>query len=128
MRLKMRLSKIFFLCGIVLLFLCVAAAANAADKYDNFAKCLTSKGISMYGDFRCPHCAEQKKLFGDSFQYVHYLECGTRGQPMTLANQQQACREAQIKHYPTWTFQDGDRLETVQTLEKLSEKTGCKLP
>ena len=26
-----------------------------------------------------PHCAEQKQVFGASFQYVTYVECGIQG-------------------------------------------------
>ena len=29
----------------------------------------------MYGAYWCPHCQAQKKVFGESFQYVPYVEC-----------------------------------------------------
>lgn len=29
----------------------------------------------MYGSVNCPHCQKQKAMFGDSFQYVTYVEC-----------------------------------------------------
>ncbi len=81
----------------------------------------------MYGDFRCPHCADQKALFGSSLKYVPYVECGTPGKPMNAVNQQQICRDLQISKYPTWIFPDGERLATVLTLEQLAEKAGCKV-
>jgi hypothetical protein len=29
---------------------------STAGKYDNFAKCLTEKGVEMYGASWCSHC------------------------------------------------------------------------
>jgi hypothetical protein len=116
--------------GVLAMVLCVAASVTAGgtgeSNKDKFAQCLKAKQATMYGDFRCPHCADQKEMFGASFKYVSYVECGIKGQPMRV--QQQACRELQIKDYPTWTFPDGDRLVGPQTLQKLGEKTGCTLP
>jgi len=80
----------------------------------------------MYGAFWCPHCQEQKEKFGEAFKYVPYVECAVLGQPRTV--QSQACSEMQIHRYPTWIFPDGDRVEAIQTLEQLSQRTGCKLP
>jgi hypothetical protein len=36
-------------------------------RYDGFAKCLASKQAKMYGLYWCPHCAEQKEMFGKPF-------------------------------------------------------------
>ena len=30
----------------------------------------------MYGLYWCPHCIDQKVMFGDHFSYVTYVECG----------------------------------------------------
>ena len=100
--------------------------ATKGGNLDRFAKCLTQKQLTMYGHYLCPHCAEQKEKFGESFQFVHYVECGEFGQPMTVQNQ--TCKDMQIKRYPTWVFADGERVEAVETMEQLSQKTGCKLP
>ena len=99
-----------------------------ADKPDlsEFARCLAKKQVSMYGAYWCPHCAEQKEKFGQAFKYVPYVECAVVGQPPAV--QTPACREMQIHKYPTWVFPDGDRVEAIQTLEQLSQRTGCKLP
>jgi hypothetical protein len=101
------------------------AGANTGN-LDHFAKCLTQKQLTMYGHYLCPHCAEQKEKFAESFQYIHYVECGVFGQPMTIQNQ--TCKDMQIKRYPTWVFADGERVEAVETMQQLSQKTGCKLP
>ena len=33
----------------------------------------------MYGLYWCPHCIEQKEMFGDAFHYVPYVECAIKG-------------------------------------------------
>jgi hypothetical protein len=91
---------------------------------DGFAKCLNSKGARMYGAWWCPHCADQKEAFGYAFQYVNYTECSPQGQ-RTETDQ---CKQAGIKHFPTWHFADGSSTEGLLPLSQLSQKTGCKLP
>ena len=91
---------------------------------DDFAQCLKAKGARMYGAWWCPHCAEQKEMFGFAFQYVNYTECSPKDQK----TMNDVCKQAGIKGYPTWQFTDGSRTEGPQPLSVLSEKTGCKLP
>ena len=101
--------------------------STVADKdLTEFARCLAKKQVSMYGAYWCPHCAEQKKEFGLAFKYVPYVECAVIGQPPAV--QSPACREMQIHRYPTWVFPDGERVEAIQTLDQLAQRTGCKLP
>jgi hypothetical protein len=89
-----------------------------------FAKCLTEKQAKMYGAFWCPHCDDQKKMFGSSFQYAPYVECGIKGSTGIAA----VCTEAGIKRFPTWIFADGTRVEGEHELQFLGEATGCSLP
>ncbi len=89
--------------------------------YDDFAQCLSDKGIVMYGAWWCPNCANQKKMFEGSFDRVEYIECSTAGSKLTLP----VCKDAGISGYPTWRFTDGTDLRGVQQLETLSEKSGC---
>ena len=91
---------------------------------DSFAQCLTKKDVKMYGAWWCPHCAEQKEFFGYSFQYVNYVECSPPGQ----RTQNDACKAAGIKSYPTWQFAEGTRVQGELHLQALAEKTGCPLP
>ena len=96
-----------------------------AHKYDVFARCLTEKGVKMYGAYWCPHCAEQKQLFDASFEYAPYIECGVQGNTAKL---QQVCIDAGIKHFPTWQFPPvGERVEGTMPLADLSFRTGCPL-
>lgn len=91
--------------------------------YSAFAKCLTSKQVTMYGLYWCDHCAEQKKIFGPSFQYVNYMECGIKGSRA----EQPVCAQAGVKNFPAWKLPNGSLVEGVQPLQKLSEMTGCSL-
>jgi glutaredoxin len=94
------------------------------NRLDGFAKCLAAKQVKMYGAYWCPHCAEQKEMFESSFQYVPYVECGIPGS----REEAPACKEAGIKHFPTWQFGDAERREGTQPLPALGTKTGCSLP
>jgi hypothetical protein len=93
-------------------------------RLDAFAKCVAAKPAKMYGAYWCPHCADQKAMFESSFKYVPYVECGVPGSH----DEAQACKDAGIKHFPTWEFADGERQEGTQELQALSTRTGCSLP
>lgn len=98
---------------------------SGLSKYDALAKCLSEKGVKMYGAFTCSYCTKQKELFGSSFQYVNYQECTVDGQSGTFA---QVCQDAGIRGYPTWKFPDGKVVEGELTFAKLSQFSGCPLP
>jgi hypothetical protein len=111
---------------IVLAFACVYYFAHLrqSTRYDAFAKCLTGKQVKMYGLYWCVHCAEQKEMFGASFQHVTYIECGIKGSK----EEEPVCKEAGVKNFPTWQFPDGSRKEGAQPLQVLSDKSACTLP
>jgi hypothetical protein len=90
-----------------------------STKYDDFAKCIASKQITMYGAYWCPHCKDQKALFGDSFQYVPYVECTV---------ETKKCLDKKIDGYPTWLTPDGKTLSGTISLQKLAEFSSCTLP
>ena len=110
---------ILILVIVVILFFFSSTSAGA---YDSFAKCLSEKGAVMYGAFWCPHCAEQKKLFGSSFRYINYVECSTSDGKSQLS----ICTDEGIQSYPTWKF-DGSLQQGAFSLQELSSKTGCSL-
>ena len=94
-------------------------------KYDSFAQCLAAKQAKMYGLYWCPHCADQKAMFGASFRYVPYVECAIKGSPKELAP---ACKVAGVTLFPSWQFGMDPPHEGVLSLQALSQKTGCSLP
>ncbi|HBM45698.1 MAG: Vitamin K epoxide reductase [Parcubacteria group bacterium GW2011_GWF2_38_76] len=121
-----KLNQIFWVFVFVVVVLSFAWVAfvfaiKPQVKYSNldeFAKCLTDKGATMYGAAWCPHCLDEKSSFGSSFKYVNYVEC-----PDNIS----LCTEKGIMGYPSWISAEGKILEGKQGLEKLSEITGCEL-
>ncbi|MFA6338770.1 MAG: protein disulfide isomerase family protein [Candidatus Paceibacterota bacterium] len=115
-------KKIIFIAIIIIIifvFIIKNKEKNApASTLDEFAKCLTQKGIIMYGTFWCPHCQNQKTKFEDSFKYITYIECTINFK---------ICTNAGVNGLPTWILSNGQKLEGEQTLEKLSEQSNCPL-
>ena len=103
----------------VLVMIFTNGSAQSSPAVDAFAKCLASNKATMYGAYWCPHCQNQKKLFGDSFQYVPYVECTQDVAKCTAMN---------IEGYPTWIFSDGSRAEGEQSFSDLAQKSGCLAP
>jgi hypothetical protein len=120
-------TKKVLLYGIALILLAGAFIGGRYyrnHKYDAFAKCLATKQAKMYGLYWCPHCIEQKEMFGAAFQYVTYQECAIKGSSEIVP----ACKIAGIKLFPSWQFGMETPKEGVLSLEALSDKTGCSLP
>lgn len=95
----------------------------AKGEYTEFAQCIQDSGATFFGAFWCPHCKEQKELFGDAVTLLPYVECSTPDKQ----NQTQVCIDENITGYPTWVLKDGERLKGLIPLEALAEKTGCTL-
>ena len=91
---------------------------NNSPKQDTFAQCLSEKGVVMYGTETCPNCQNQKKLFGDSFQYVTYVECGKGGEDA------KKCEDAGITGVPSWKI-GGKMYSGQKPLAQLEALAGC---
>jgi hypothetical protein len=120
-------SRSVLIWGGIIVLLALAYAGgwyHKNHKYDEFAKCLASKQAKMYGLYWCPHCAEQKEMFGKAFQYVPYQECAIKG-TRSLAPE---CAAVGVKLFPSWQFGSNPPKEGVFPMEELSDKTGCALP
>jgi len=115
----------FFVIGLLILgtiatvFLKYSGYHIPSGKYDTFAQCLASKNLTMYGSIYCTHCQAEKARFGDSFQYVPYVEC---------TENPNLCTEKGVEVVPTWIDQNGVKYKGEQGLEKLSTISGCELP
>ncbi|HLC65549.1 MAG TPA: hypothetical protein VJI46_05505 [Candidatus Nanoarchaeia archaeon] len=110
-------------CLIALLLALAVASGCSTKNYDTFAKCLSEKGVKMYGAYWCSHCENQKEMFGDSWKYVNYVECSLPNR----GGQTGICKDAKIEGYPTWEFADGSRLSGELSFETLSQKSGCQI-
>ena len=96
----------------------VRAPKQSALALQSFAQCLTDKGFTMYGAYWCPHCQNEKALFGEAFDRVQYVEC---------TKEPARCTAAGIEGFPTWVTDDGRRFQGEQGLERLSEASGCRI-
>ncbi len=80
-------------------------------------------GAKMYGAYWCPHCSQQKELFGAAFHTIDYVECDPGG-----ANARPAlCKSAKITGYPTWEIK-GKLYPGTQSLEELAKLSGYSGP
>jgi thiol-disulfide isomerase/thioredoxin len=103
----------------------IAKASKKPGLYDDLATCLKDSGALFYGAFWCPHCMEQKQLFGrKSSKLLPYVECSTPDGKGQLP----ICTEKEITGYPTWIFADGTRTSGKVTPADLANKTSCPLP
>lgn len=85
------------------------------------AQHLRVSGAKMYGAYWCPHCQDQKKLFGTATKQVPYIECDPRGEkPQT-----KLCQEKGIKGFPTWEI-SGKLYEGLRSLDDLANLAGYK--
>ena len=117
---------IFFTVFVVLVgvvFFMQSKEASKPGEYDTFAQCVSDSGAKMYGAFWCPHCESQRNMFGNSRDFLPYVECSTPDRQ----SQVQECIDAEIQSYPTWILSDGTRINGVQEFEQIAEFSGCEL-
>ncbi len=86
------------------------------------AEHLTKTDAKFYGAYWCPHCIEQKELFGASVRRLPYVECSPSG---PNAPQATVCKEKDIKSYPTWVI-NGARYTGKVGLDALAQYSKYK--
>jgi glutaredoxin len=74
----------------------------------------------MYSAYWCPHCHEQKELFGkEATARLKIIECAADGRD----SRKELCEARGIQGFPTWEI--AGRLDSgVKPLEKLAELSG----
>jgi glutaredoxin len=102
---------------IFVILLVLTACSKGPSTYDFFAQCLSEKGVKMYGTDWCSHCKNQKEMFGNSFQYITFIDCDWN---------KDECLSAGVEGYPTWII-DGENYPGEQSLNRLASLSGCKL-
>lgn len=123
----MKSSTITFIVSIIIIAAAIVAGVMVGNKpsiYEDFAQCTAESGATFFGAFWCPHCLDQKRLFGKAADALPYVECSTPDR----SGQTEACIEAGIESYPTWEFANGERYPGVLELEAISVLTSCPLP
>jgi|688.fasta_scaffold00410_1 cyclophilin family peptidyl-prolyl cis-trans isomerase len=87
-----------------------------------FAKAIAATNTKFYGGAWCAFCTQQKNLFEDGGKYLPFVDVTNPDRtPNSIATTNN------ITTYPTWVFADGSRLEGVQTLATISQKTGIAI-
>ncbi len=103
--------------GVPPLVQSVSSKANIA-----LAKHLSQSGAVMYSAYWCPHCHDQKELFGkNAVAELRIVECAEDGQN----NQRSLCQLKGIESYPTWEINGGFE-SGVKSLDNLADLTGYK--
>ncbi|MFA5855071.1 MAG: hypothetical protein WC846_02145 [Candidatus Gracilibacteria bacterium] len=116
-----KLPKRLFILAFAALFLLSCGTRDTT--YDYLAKCMTRSGVKFYGSYNCHNCTNQKKMFGDSAEYLPYIECN----PNAKDNEASLCDEAGVTSIPDWRFPDGTKKIGTQKLEDLSTWSSCPI-
>lgn len=109
--------------AVVVIIAVSVLAKNQPGELDDFARCINQSGAKFYGAFWCPHCQDQKEMFGNSERLLPYIECSTPSGQGTTSE----CQQAGIEAYPTWQWPDASRETGSLSLDYIAGKTGCKL-
>ena len=116
---KKTTRNILILGGVLLVAIIIYlySKPESYGEYDEFAQCLTEKGVVMYGTGWCSYCQRQKELFASSFKYVNFVDCDKN---------RQECSSAGVKGYPTWKI-NAENYPGLQSLDNLAQLSGCEL-
>ena len=88
------------------------------------AEHLTASGAKIYTAYWCPHCHDQKELFGrQATEKLTVVECAPDGRN----SQRELCEAKKIEGYPTWEI-NGQLDSGVKPLAKLAEASGYQGP
>ncbi|MBD2387786.1 vitamin K epoxide reductase family protein [Cylindrospermum sp. FACHB-282] len=85
------------------------------------ARHLTKIGAKEYVAWWCPHCHEQKLMFGkEAYKELTHFECAAADNPRM---QTPDCAAAKIESYPSWII-NGQKYSGVQNLNELAKISG----
>jgi uncharacterized membrane protein len=86
------------------------------------AEHLTAGGAVMYSAYWCPHCHEQKELFGEqAAAKLTIIECSADGQN----SRKDLCDSKKVQGFPTWEI-NGTLDSGVKPLPRLAQLSGFK--
>ncbi len=99
------------------------AVKTISNQYQiDLAQHLTKKGIVMYSAYWCPHCHDQKDLFGkQAVNKLIVIECAPEGKD----SQSSLCESKGITAFPSWEV-DGKIESGVKSIEELTDISGFK--
>jgi uncharacterized membrane protein len=97
----------------------------SGDAEMQLAAHLADIDAKMYSAWWCPHCHDQKQLFGSqAVKVIPYVECDPAGQnPQT-----ELCQSVdEVRGFPTWEI-NGQFLSGAKPLEELADASGYTGP
>ena len=118
---KINFKKYFIFAAIIVIVVLLVLSINGLMKkpgqYDDFVNCLNEKGAIVYGNDYCSYTIQQLNYFGKSKEALNYVKC---------VDNEVLCNSKGVSITPTWEI-NGETYSGVQTFEKLSSVTGCKI-
>ena len=92
---------------------------SSSSQKVKFAKFLTKNNIIMYSAYWCPHCHDQKQLFGkEAVKELKIVECAKDGKD----NQYELCQSKKIMGFPSWEI-NGEIYSGTRNLKELATMT-----
>ncbi|MFH1802788.1 MAG: hypothetical protein ABH864_05075 [archaeon] len=129
----MNLMSTILLGVLVILVLFVGASffGSLFESVDNggknetssFGECLTETGVEVYAVPDCARCAEQIRLFGESWEDLNVVECDAG----IYSAHRGICEMSENSGQYIWVFGSGKVVPGVLTSKRLSEESGCEL-
>ena len=99
-----------------------AVIALSSPAKIKLAEHLTKEGAIMYNAYWCPHCHDQKEMFGkEATEKLNLVECAKDG----INNQRDLCEAKGITGFPSWEI-NGSIDSGVKSLEELAELSNFK--
>ena len=99
-----------------------AVIAISSPEKIKLAEHLTKEGAVMYNAYWCPHCHDQKEMFGkEATEKLNLVECAQDG----FNNKRELCEAKGITGFPTWEI-NGSIDSGVKSLKELAELSNYK--
>ena len=95
---------------------------SSSSQKVKFAKFLSENNIVMYSAYWCPHCHDQKQLFGkEAVKELKVVECAKDGKE----NEYDLCQTKGIEGFPSWEI-NGEIFSGTRDLNDLAIMTRYK--
>ncbi len=88
---------------------------STGGRLDNFASCIASRGLILFGSDTCQYCNILRSNLEESFRLINYIDCPA---------DQVKCTG--VMEYPTWNY-NGQYIKGNFSLEEISIITKCIL-
>ena len=99
-----------------------AVIAISSPEKIKLAEHLTKEGAVMYNAYWCPHCHDQKEMFGkEAAEKLNLVECAKDG----FNNKRDLCEAKGITGFPSWEI-NGSIDSGVKSLKELAELSDYK--